>query len=261
MTFCAGCPHRASYWSIHNALVLDDRKGFVCGDIGCYALATSPVGFETLKTMHAMGSGAGLASGFGQLWRFGMDQPVFAVCGDSTFFHAAIPALVNAVHLRSNIILVVLDNRGTAMTGFQPHPGVEMDAMGSPSTVIDVASVCRGIGAEVKVGDPFDLERTQAALLEMIEGDKGVKVLVLRQSCALSPEKKNKKRFEMSVDPGGCLGEACGCNRLCTRSFRCPGLVWDTHAKKARIDEVICSGCGVCASICPAGAIRKEEVA
>lgn len=261
MTFCAGCPHRASYWSIHNALVLDDRKGFVCGDIGCYALATSPVGFETLKTMHAMGSGAGLASGFGQLWRFGMDQPVLAVCGDSTFFHAGMPALVNAVHLRSNIIMVVLDNRGTAMTGFQPHPGVELDAMGSLSKVVDVAAVCRGIGAEVKVGDPFDLEKTQATLLEMIEGDKGVKVLVLRQSCALSPEKKRKKPFEMSIDPDACLGEACGCNRLCTRSFRCPGLVWSPHAKKARIDEVICSGCGVCAAICPAGAIRKKEEA
>lgn len=259
MTFCPGCPHRASYWSIHNALTLDDRKGFVCGDIGCYALATSPVGFQTLKTMHAMGSGTGLASGFGQLWPFGMDQPVLSVCGDSTFFHAVIPALVNSVHHQSNNILVVLDNSGTAMTGFQPHPGVSVNAMGKQSPVIDVAAVCRAIGAETKVCDPFDLEQTQALLLEMLEGEKGVKVLVLKQSCALSPEKKQKKMFEMSVDQDNCLGEACGCNRLCTRSFRCPGLVWDKQTRTARIDSVICSGCGVCASICPAGAIKKRE--
>ena len=86
MTFCPGCPHRASYWSIHNALELDGRDGFVCGDIGCYALGTMAAGFNTVKTIHAMGSGSGLASGFGRLERFGLDQPVLAVCGDSTFF-------------------------------------------------------------------------------------------------------------------------------------------------------------------------------
>ena len=123
-TFCPGCPHRASFWSIHNALKLDNRKGFVCGDIGCYSMALLPTGFSTLKTVHAMGSGTGVASGFGKLGQFGMDQPVLAVCGDSTFYHAVMPALVNAVHHKSNITLVVLDNSGTAMTGFQPHPGL-----------------------------------------------------------------------------------------------------------------------------------------
>lgn len=259
MTFCPGCPHRASYWSIHNALTLDGRKGFACGDIGCYALGTTAVGFETIKTVHAMGSGAGLATGFGKFKPFGFNQPVVAVCGDSTFFHAVMPALVNAVHLQSNIILIILDNGGTAMTGFQPHPGVSVKAIGRESSAIDIADVCRGIGAEVKVCDPFDLEQTQANLLEMIEGEKGAKVLVLRQSCALSPEKKHKKMFDMSVDQTLCLGDACGCNRLCTRIFRCPGLVWDKQNKKARIDSVLCVGCGVCASICPSGAIKKEE--
>ncbi len=259
LTFCAGCPHRASFWSIHNALEMDGRDGFVCGDVGCYTLAMLPCGFSTLKTAHSMGSGTGLASGFAQLGRFGMEQKAISVCGDSTFFHAVMPALVNAVHHRADIILVVLDNGGTAMTGFQPHPGLETAAAGDGAQRIDIASICRAIGAEVENGDPFDLEGTRQTLLDMMQRGGGAKVLILQQMCALSPEKRHHKRFEMSVDAERCLGEKCGCNRLCTRIFRCPGLIWDTGSGAARIDEVICAGCGVCSQICPAGAITAAE--
>ncbi len=86
-----------------------------------------------------------------------------------------------------------------------------------------------------------------------------MKVLVLRQACALSPEKKGKKQFEVEVDVQLCLGESCGCNRLCSTAFRCPALIWDKEAGKARVDTVLCAGCGVCASVCPKGAIRKKE--
>jgi len=190
-----------------------------------------------------------------------MDQPVLAVCGDSTFFHAVLPALVNAVHHKSDITLVVLDNSGTAMTGFQPHPGLPVDAAGKEAPDIDISSVCKAIGATVKVCDPFDLEQTRSTLLDLLEKKKGVKVLVLRQICALSPEKKSKKMYDMALDETICLGENCGCNRLCTRIFKCPGLIWDIQEKVAKIDEVICTGCGVCQSICPSGAIRRQEVA
>jgi len=258
LTFCAGCPHRASFWSIHNALQMDNRQGFVCGDIGCYTMAVLPTGFSTLKTLHAMGSGTGAASGFGKLKPFGMDQPVLSVCGDSTFFHAAMPALFNAIHNQSDITMVVLDNSGTAMTGFQPHPGLTVDAMGKKVPAISIEEVCRSLGTKVRVCDPFDLDTTRSVLLDLLEED-GVKVLILRQICALSPEKKMKKLFDVAVNPEVCLGESCGCNRLCTRIFRCPGLIWDKNLGKARVDEVICAGCGVCASICPAGAIEKIE--
>ena len=93
--FCAGCPHRATFWSLKNALKLDGRGGFVTGDIGCYTMALGPTGFFQVKTVQAMGSGVGLACGFGNLARTGFEQPTVAVCGDSTFFHAAIPALIN----------------------------------------------------------------------------------------------------------------------------------------------------------------------
>ncbi|MBN1221690.1 MAG: 4Fe-4S binding protein [Candidatus Aminicenantes bacterium] len=259
LTFCAGCPHRASFWSIHCALQKDGRDGFVCGDIGCYSLAMLSCGYEALKTLHSMGSGAGLASGFGKLARFGTDQPVLAVTGDSTFFHAVLPALVNAVHNDSRVILVILDNGGTAMTGFQPHPGLSWDATGGDVPAIDIPSVCRAIGASVKVSDPFDLDNTQNILLDMLNEKKGVNVLVLKQVCALSPEKKHSKIYDMILDDTKCLGDACGCNRLCTRVFKCPGLIWNKEKKVAEIDEVICTGCGVCASICPAGAISRRE--
>jgi indolepyruvate ferredoxin oxidoreductase alpha subunit len=257
MTFCAGCPHRASFWSIHNVLQMDNRQGFVCGDIGCYSLAMLPTGFGTMKTLHSMGSGTGIASGFGKLGAFGFDQPALAVCGDSTFFHAVLPALINAAHHQSDITLVVLDNSGTAMTGFQPHPGLPVDAAGNEVPAIDVARVCQSMGAFVRICDPFDLEFTQKTLFKLLE-QKGLKVLVLKQICALSPEKKAKKNFEMTVDQPTCIGENCGCNQLCTRVFKCPGLIWDMQKNVSRIDEVICTGCGVCASICPTGAIKKE---
>ena len=112
MTFCPGCPHRASYWLINQALKQDNRRGFMCGDIGCYTMGARFCGFDTLKTSHAMGSGTGVASGFGKLKAFGLDQPVMAICGDSTFFHAVLPALANAVHNQADMILVVVDNSG-----------------------------------------------------------------------------------------------------------------------------------------------------
>ena len=95
----------------------------------------------------------------------------------------------------------------------------------------------------------------------MFDDTDGVKVLILRQSCALSPEKKRKKQYEVTLDAGICIGESCGCNKYCTRVFKCPGLNWDDKNKTARIDEVICAGCGVCASVCPSGAITKKELA
>ena len=260
MTFCPGCPHRASYFSIHNALRLDNRQGFVCGDIGCYTMGALPCGFNTIKTVHAMGSGAGVASGFGKLDAFGLDQPVMAVCGDSTFFHAAMPALVNAVHNRARMTFVVLDNSGTAMTGFQPHPGLSQGASGEAAPPVDIQAVCEGIGARVRVVDPFDVAATETALLELLESEEGVGVLILRQLCALSPERKGRKLHEMRVQQDACLAEQCGCNRFCTRIFKCPGLIWDQAKGKARIDEVLCVGCGVCAHVCPAGAIRSTPV-
>ncbi len=258
--FCAGCPHRATYWSLKNALAMDGRDGIVLGDIGCYTIGVRPAGFSQVKTCHAMGSGAGLANGFGQLGRFGLSQPVLTVCGDSTFYHAAIPALVNARYNRSNFLMLILDNSATAMTGFQPHPGTGRTAMGPEAPVVDIEALCKSLGARVQVKNPFDIQDTTDAICELLQDREGIRVLILRQECALVRAKRQKALYEVRVDQERCIGQACGCNRRCTRIFKCPGLAWDPATGKARIDEAICTGCGVCVDICPQSAILKETV-
>lgn len=259
LTFCPGCPHRASFWAIRNALQLDGRNGFVTGDIGCTAMGMISPGSFQVRTYYAMGGGVGLANGFGQLEQFSFKQPVVAVCGDSTFFHASIPGLINGVWNKSNFTLVIMDNSATAMTGFQPHPGTGMTAIGEPGNKIDIESLCESLGIHVEVCDPFDLTNTTNTLLNMIKDDNNANVLILRHECELvRARRKRKKPYNVYVDTDKCIGEECGCNRFCTRVFSCPGLVWDKSAGKAVIDEAICSGCGLCAEVCPQGAIVKE---
>jgi indolepyruvate ferredoxin oxidoreductase alpha subunit len=258
ISFCAGCPHRATFWAIKNALALDGRDGFVLGDIGCYSMGIQPAGYSQLKAVLAMGSGAGLASGFGQFKRFGLDQPVLAVCGDSTFYHAAIPALINAQYNGSNFLMLVLDNSATAMTGFQPHPGTGLTAMGAPRPLVDIEAICQALGAKVEVADPFDIQGTSETIYRLLQDDQNLKTLVLRRECALVRAKTEKLLYKVRVDHEKCIGDLCGCNQLCTRVFRCPGLHWDSQAGKSGIDEAICTGCGVCSDICPQEAILKE---
>lgn len=254
LAFCPGCPHRASYWALKKALALDGRDGVVFGDIGCYGLGVLPTGFRQSKTLHAMGSGIGMASGFGMLGRFGATQPAIALCGDSTFYHAAIPALINGLHHKSNLLMIILDNSATAMTGFQPHPGSPFDAMGSPASPVVLDDLCRSLGIQTLVRDPFDLEEACNTIYELLQ-QQGANVLILRQECALVKAKKHASKKKVEIDQDRCMGESCGCNRLCTRVFRCPGLNWDPTRGKALVDEAICAGCGVCAQICPSGAI------
>jgi len=260
MGFCPGCPHRASFWSMKNVFKWDDREGFACGDIGCYSMAMWPTGFNQLKSVHAMGSGVGIASGYGKLNELGFDQPVVSVVGDSTFFHAGLPPLVNAVYNQSDFLLIILDNSATAMTGFQPHPGVGISARGEVTTTVDIESVVRSLGVPVEVADPYDLRATSQIMSKMLRERGGVRVLILRRKCALAQRREGGFPFRMEVDPEKCKGESCGCGRYCTRVFRCPGLIWDAKEGKSRIDQVICVGCGVCADICPENALLKEDV-
>ncbi len=260
INFCPGCPERAAYWAIKNALTLDGRNGLVTGDIGCYSMGFAAGGFFQERVMHCMGSGIGVANGLGNLKQFGFDQPVIAVAGDSTFFHACIPALVNGVWNRSNFIFVILDNSATAMTGFQPHPGVGVSATGEQAPVVNMEALCRSLGAKVEVCDPFELKSTTETLLRLIADEEpGAKVVIMRRVCELVRGRREKRApYKMHVDLDKCAGDSCGCNRLCIRLFGCPGLMWDKEAGKAKIDEAQCTGCGVCTDICPQGAIIKE---
>ena len=256
--FCAGCPHRATFWNIKQALALDGRDGFLVGDIGCYSMGFGPSGYYQMKTLHAMGSGPGVAGGIGQLTSFGMDQPALTVIGDSTFFHAALPALINARYNGAKLLALILDNSATAMTGFQPHPGTGRTAIGGDAEVLDIEAICRALGAEVEVTDPFELDQARDDLTRLLRKEDGLNILIMRQECALNRAKRLGPSYRMSIDPDRCLGQDCGCNRLCTRVFKCPGLSWDKDAGTARIEESICTGCGVCAQICPGSAITAD---
>jgi indolepyruvate ferredoxin oxidoreductase, alpha subunit len=259
--WCPGCPHRATFFTMKNAFRLDGRDGFVSGDIGCYALDRRGAGgYLITKTALAMGSGTGVGSGLGKLGQFGFDQPVIAVCGDSTFYHAAIPALINARYNKSDLIMMILDNSATAMTGFQPHPGVGVNAVGEAAPVVEIEGLCRALDIPVEIMDPFDIAENTKRLVELMEDKDGVRVVIMRHPCALLRAPGEKPPFKVRVDTSKCRGDECGCGRYCVRTFKCPGLVWDRTSGRAQIDEAVCVGCGACASICPASAIMKEPV-
>jgi indolepyruvate ferredoxin oxidoreductase alpha subunit len=258
-TLCAGCPHRASFWAIKNALRLDGRGGFLISDNGCSGASAGPGGYMIAKSGGAMGTGTGVADGIGKLAQFGMTQPVIGSVGDSTFYHACIPPLLNGVWNKSNFVLVVYDNSATAMTGWQPHPGTGDTAMGDPAPAVSIEAICRSMGVPVEICDPFDPESTTATMLEVMrDEDNGPRVVVMRRECELARARREEPPYEMHVDPDKCLGDDCGCDRLCVRVFRCQGLAWNGASGKSEIDDLTCSGCGVCVEVCPRGAIVKQ---
>jgi len=258
LTWCAGCPHRASFWALERAVKSDGRDAYVTGDIGCYTLDVFPEGKGQMNLLHAMGSGTGLATGFGQLGPFNYEQPVVAICGDSTFFHASIPALINAVYNKSNMIQIVLDNAATAMTGFQAHPGTGFNALGEPTHKLDIEEICRALGCEVTVRDPFDVRGTTRTMRKLLQEEEGVRVLVLRRACEIVRMKQEKvKPFDVQIEEDKCKGEECA---ICSSAFRCPALFEDPETGKARMREEMCSGCGVCVDICPFNAFTREEM-
>lgn len=253
LTLCAGCPHRATVYALKEAVraVKGDLKGVVVnGDIGCYGLAHAPpLSFE--DTYFCMGASIGVSQGMA---RVGVDT--IALIGDGTFFHAGIPGLINAVYNQAEIKVVVADNLTIAMTGFQPHPETGRTAMGKPAKRIMIEDLARACGVEhVEVVDPYNLEATKTAFMRMLQED-GVAMVIARRTCATEAVRamRPKRPVPYRVDPESCIG--C---RLCLSEFGCPALVWVDEEGKARIDETLCMGCGVCSQVCPHGAIGRAE--
>ncbi|MGE5372277.1 MAG: thiamine pyrophosphate-dependent enzyme [Solirubrobacterales bacterium] len=256
LTFCAGCPHRGSFFALKQAFALDGRGGVIMQDIGCYTMGGTKAGWFSVSGLGCMGGGVNMAEGLGQMTRFGFDQPVVALAGDSTFFHSCIPGLINAKYQKADMLFIVLDNSATAMTGFQPHPGIEMNCMGQPAEALSIERLIEAIGIPVRIADPYKPDEATEAIYRLIK-QPGAKVLILRQACATLTARRLGKR-KVTVDPEKCRGDECGCGRFCSRIWGCPGNIWDEGIKKAKIDEVVCIGCGVCAGLCPAGAIHVE---
>lgn len=257
LTFCAGCPHRATFYLLKKALKFEKNPGIVIGDIGCYIMSSQASGFWAYQACNCMGSGINLAEGLGQLTSYGLNQKVVTMCGDSTFFHTILPGIVNASYHHANMLLMVLDNSATAMTGFQPHPGTGLTAMGDITEPMSIERICEAMGCQVTVADPFDVENTSKVLLGLLK-QTGMKVLIMRQPCATLMSKQKKAGLKVYVDPDLCYGDGCGCDKFCSRVWGCPGNSWDFTKNKAQIDPVSCVGCGVCAQLCPSGAIKVE---
>lgn len=244
---CPACPHRATGYALRRAA----GAAVYLNDIGCYALLFQKP-FNLGDVTHAMGSSIGFANGIS----LATDQRTVALIGDSTFFHAGIPALINAVHHRRKFLLVILDNRITAMTGHQPHPGVPITATGEEAPAIDLETLVRAIGVEdLHVVDPYDFKAMENAIREALKHE-GVSVIIARRECALLTvrrlRREGKKIVPYRVNP-----EKCTYCRVCINTYACPAFV-DT-GRVMEIDPTVCFGCGSCVDVCPYGAIEPTE--
>ncbi|MDO4562813.1 MAG: indolepyruvate ferredoxin oxidoreductase subunit alpha [Clostridia bacterium] len=238
---CAGCPHRASFFAVKEAM--KGRKAIFSGDIGCYTLGNAAP-LDAVDTCLCMGAGITIAQGIHTIQP---DSVNFAFIGDSTFFHTGIAGVVNAVYNDHDIVIVVLDNSTTAMTGHQPHPGTGRTVTGEVSEKISVYNVLSAIGVKcIKRADPLDLEAAKKAVIQAADFH-GVSAVLFESPCAALF--KSEKRCVVNDKCVGC--------RACINKLGCPAISFENS--RAVIDVTLCSGCTLCTQVCPCGAIETEE--
>lgn len=238
---CAGCPHRASFYAVKAAM--KGKKANFCGDIGCYTLGNA-MPLDMVDTCLCMGAGVTMAQG---LHWINPDAVNFAFIGDSTFFASGITGVVNALYNQARMVLVVLDNSTTAMTGHQPHPGTGKTMMGDIVTKIDLVKILEGMGVQkIRVTDPLDLSKAVETVKDCA-ATEGVSAIIFKSPCVAITK------------PDGLMeiGEDCiQCHR-CIREIGCPGLV--IREGKVAVDAGLCTGCGLCAQLCPKNAIHPAK--
>ncbi len=254
-SLCAGCPHRASFYAISTSF----PKGIFPSDIGCYTLGMN---FGGVDTCHCMGACISQGAGFYHAHAAdGPDYPTIVVTiGDSTFFHAGIPGLINAVFTGARFILVILDNSTTAMTGNQPTPQVGIMADGSRGNAVYIPDLVRASGVKfLREADPYDLGAFSSLLKEadtFCRSDNGgVAVIIAKHACIMDRKAKEAQKSYMISVNDNCTG--C---KVCINRFECPALIFSEESKRVFVDPNICIGCGVCKTVCPFGAIAVEEI-
>ena len=246
---CAGCTHRGFFYEIGKY-----KDVIVTGDIGCYTLGMVPP-LSAIDTVICMGASVSAGVGFRKaVEKSGRKQKIFAVIGDSTFFHSGITGLIDAVVNKAPIVVNILDNRITAMTGHQENPGTGRTLMGEPTHQVDLKALCTACGVKpenIRLIDPYMLDETKAAIRDGYEADEPF-VIITTSPCALIKE-VIKARAEMKcyVDQNKCI--KC---KMCLKAG-CPAL--NFRDGKIFIDRATCNGCTVCAQICPKKAISREE--
>lgn len=253
-TLCAGCGHRAAFYAIRETF----PEGIFPSDIGCYTLGMN---LNAVDTVHCMGAGVSQAAGFYHAFAAGGAEfpTIVATIGDSTFFHAGIPALLNAVVHKARFILVVLDNATTAMTGHQPTPESGLTASGAPAQPVYIADIVQACGVRfMKECDPYDIPAFKGLLAEADRycrsPEGAVAVIIARHPCLLD----KKAAAEQTVCKVEVTEECVAC-RHCVDDFECPALFMSEVTGQAAVDPLRCAGCGVCVHVCPAGAITREE--
>jgi indolepyruvate ferredoxin oxidoreductase alpha subunit len=235
---CAGCPHRASFLAVKQAM--KGRKAVFSGDIGCYTLGNAKP-LEMVDTCLCMGAGVTIAQG---LHRAEPDAVNFAFIGDSTFFASGITGVVNAVYNGTDIVLVVLDNSTTAMTGHQPHPGIGKTMMGATGEKIRIAPVLEAIGVRhVETCDPLRLDEATAAVERAVAAG-GVSAVIFESPCI----SVTKPVGAFEIDQALCTD--C---QVCIRKLGCPAIT--RSGGVVRIDAGLCFGCSLCAQVCRFDAI------
>jgi indolepyruvate ferredoxin oxidoreductase, alpha subunit len=250
---CPGCPHRSLFFA------LNQMKGIVLSDIGCYTLSVLPP-LQAIDSCICMGASISMAQGVAKaLERGGVkdDRPVFAVIGDSTFLHSGVTSLMDVAYNKGNVNVIILDNRTTAMTGGQDHPGTGLTLQGEKTGQVDFTKLAQALGIRrVRVVDPHDLNATMQVLKEEAAVPEP-SVIITNRTCVMM------EKFDPSlvhrVDPEAC--EGCG---MCLR-LGCPAIVPGEEIpskkktakvrRKAEIDAGLCRGCTVCEQVCKQGAI------
>ncbi len=254
---CPGCSHRATFYALKKVEKKMKTKFVNSSDIGCYTLAVyKPL--EGLDTEICMGGSIGLANGISKVQP--KENPVLAILGDSTFFHSGIPGLINAVYNQNDMLVIILDNRSTSMTGFQDNPGTGIKITKEPGTRVILEDLVKGCGVKsenIWVEDSNDIPLMIKKLEEAVNA-KGVRVFISRHICSLLEVNELRKRQItppiVKVDPEECIG--C---LICVNQFGCPAIMFDDKNKKAFIDQSTCRGCETCIEVCPSSAIYKES--
>jgi len=250
ITVCAGCPHRGTFMAINQAV---RRAGFkkdevmVTGDIGCTILGMNPP-FNSVWNEVSMGASIALAQGY---VHSGVKTPVIATIGDSTFFHAGMPALVNAVQHQVPLTLIIMDNGWTSMTGMQVNPGTRAAQQQVGNQRLDIARIVPAMGVDqFWVVDPFDLDATSKVIQDSLKLP-GVKVVLARQECAIPARRRGAQAGEVRV-----IDENCNLCKLCIAIAGCLAITLGDQA--VEIDPELCYGCGLCAAACNRDAIEVQ---
>ena len=254
---CPGCPHTGISFvlgSLGQRLKLPSSKSKVLkestltitGDIGCYTLAAYPP-LSAMDTTACMGASIGQALG---MEKAGISDRVVAVIGDSTFLHSGITPLVDAVYNEGRITVIILDNRTTAMTGHQEHPGTGISAQGKETTAIDLEHLVRGIGvSDVKVVDAFNLKALRASVKSSLDNPE-LSVIIVRGACSVHVPRRSEPR---TIDTEKC--NQCGICLL----VGCPAI--ESENGQVYIDTTLCVGdaCTICEQLCPRQAIVPQS--